>query len=90
MGRAGQDALYWEHEGNRAMRQGRWKLVAKYPAGPWELYDLEADRTELHVRAADEPERVRQMARRWEVWARRCQVLPWPWTPPYPSREKGE
>jgi arylsulfatase A-like enzyme len=77
------DALYWEHEGNRAMRQGRWKLVAKGPAGPWELFDLEADRTELHDRAAAEPERVRQMARKWEAWARRCHVLPWPWRPPY-------
>src|SRR5207249_97578 len=31
------DALYWEHEGNRAMRVGDWKLVAKGPAALWEL-----------------------------------------------------
>lgn len=77
------EALYWEHEGNRAVRQGKWKLVAKGPAGPWELYDLEADRTELHDRAAAEPERVRQLARLWEAWARRCNVVPWPWNPPH-------
>jgi arylsulfatase A-like enzyme len=84
------EALYWEHEGNRAVRQGKWKLMATGPAGPWELYDVDADRTELHDLAAAEPERVRQMARLWEAWAQRCNVLPWPWTPTYPAREKGE
>jgi arylsulfatase len=38
--------LYWEHEGNRALREGQWKIVAKGPAGAWELYDMSADRTE--------------------------------------------
>jgi arylsulfatase len=65
------------------VRQGKWKLVAKGPAGPWELYDVEADRTELHDRAVAEPERVRQMAQMWDAWARRCHVVPWPWNPPY-------
>jgi arylsulfatase len=45
--REGHEAIYWEHEGNRAVRQDKWKLVAAHK-GPWELYDLEADRTELH------------------------------------------
>ncbi|HET8550240.1 MAG TPA: sulfatase-like hydrolase/transferase, partial [Bryobacteraceae bacterium] len=35
--------LFWEHEGNRAIRIGKWKAVAVDPAGRWELYDLEAD-----------------------------------------------
>ncbi len=39
------DALYWEHEGNRAVRLGKWKLVAEN-RGQWELYDMIADRTE--------------------------------------------
>ena len=42
------DALYWEHEGNAAVRVGDWKLVRMGRNGPWELYDLKADRTELH------------------------------------------
>ena len=50
------DAIFWEHEGNRALRTGKWKLVARGPQGPWELYDMEKDRTEMHDLAADLPE----------------------------------
>jgi arylsulfatase A-like enzyme len=71
--------LVWEHEGNRAIRTGDWKLVTKGPSGPWELYDLKRDRTETRDLAADEPERVKTMAAAWEAWARRAKVLPWPW-----------
>ena len=41
------DALYWEHEGNAAVRVGDWKLVRLARNGPWELYNLKTDRTEL-------------------------------------------
>jgi arylsulfatase A-like enzyme len=77
------DALYWEHEGNRAIRVGSWKLVAKGPAGAWELYDLAHDRAELHNLADRYPERVAQMRQMWETWARRANVLPWIWQPAY-------
>jgi arylsulfatase len=79
------DGLYWEHEGNRAVRVGAWKLVAKGPAGPWELYDIEADRTESHDLAAAQPGRVRELATRWAAWAVRTGVLPWIWQPAYPA-----
>jgi len=69
------DALYWEHEGNRAVRAGKWKLVARGPKNEWKLYDLDADRTELNNLAAQEPERVRQMAALWDAWAERCGVV---------------
>lgn len=69
------DAIYWEHEGNRAIRVGRWKLVAKGAKGPWELYDMESDRTELHDLSAEHPEKVRDMASRWKAWAVRAQVI---------------
>jgi arylsulfatase A-like enzyme len=71
--------LFWEHEGNRAIRTGKWKLVARGPRGPWELYDLEVDRTELNDLAAKQPDRVKDMAQRWEAWAIAAQVKPWPW-----------
>ncbi|HEY7903573.1 MAG TPA: arylsulfatase [Casimicrobiaceae bacterium] len=67
--------MFWEHEGNAAVRIGRWKLVRKYP-GDWELYDMDADRTELHDLAAQHADRVADMAAQYEAWARRCGVIP--------------
>jgi arylsulfatase len=75
--------IFFEHEGNRAVRDGPWKLVAKGPAGAWELYDMAADRTETHNLAARHPDRVRTMVGQWDAWARRANVLPWIWTPAY-------
>lgn len=70
------EAIYFEHESNRAIRAGKWKLVAKGDTGPWELYDMERDRTEMHDLAARHPERVRELAARWQSWAERANVLP--------------
>ncbi len=67
--------MFWEHEGNAAVRIGQWKLVKRYPR-PWELYDLEADRTELHDLAVQHPERVADMAGQYGAWAARCGVIP--------------
>jgi arylsulfatase A-like enzyme len=67
--------MFWEHEGNAAVRIGQWKLVRQYP-GEWELYDMAADRTELTDVAAQHPERVQDMKRQYEAWAARCGVLP--------------
>jgi hypothetical protein len=67
--------LVWEHEGNRAIREGRWKLVAMEDK-PWELYDIDADRSELHDLAAAQPDRVKALAAEWEAWAKRADVLP--------------
>lgn len=67
--------LFWEHEGNAAVRDGRWKLVRNYP-DDWELYDMQADRTELNDLAATQPDRVRQMAAMYQDWADRCGVIP--------------
>jgi arylsulfatase len=70
--------LYWEHEGNRAVRQGDWKLVAKGRNGPWELYNIAADRTEQNDLAAAEPAKVADLAALWLAYAQRTHVLPWP------------
>ena len=69
--------LCWEHEGNRAIRQGRWKLVALHK-GPWELYNLEADPFELRNLAGDRPQVVMQLQAAWRRWADDHGVQPWP------------
>jgi arylsulfatase len=79
----GQDApadrtLCWEHEGNRAIRQGNWKLVMLASATDWELYDLAADRVESSDLAATHPEVVEKLAAEYGRWAERCGVAPWP------------
>ncbi len=67
--------IFWEHESNRAVRDGKWKLVAKADE-KWELYDMEADRTEMHDLASAKPELVKSMSKRWDEWAARANVLP--------------
>jgi arylsulfatase len=59
------EALWWDHEGNRAIRMGDSKLVAA-KGKPWELYDLAADRTETRDLAGQQPGRVRELAERWQ------------------------
>jgi len=68
--------IFWEHEGNRAVRVGKWKLVA-VRGGPWELYDMEADRTELSDLAAKHPDNVKELVALYDAWAKRANVLPW-------------
>ncbi len=72
------EAMFWEHEGNRAIRIGNWKLVARGRKGKWELYNLADDRSEMHDLAAKYPERVKEMSEKWLAWAKRCHVLPYP------------
>lgn len=84
------DGIYWEHEGNKAIRLGKWKLVSRWSAAnemgrpkgepgerAWELYDIDADRTEMHDLAAENPEQVELMAGMWDEWAERVGVLEW-------------
>ena len=66
--------LFWEHEGNAAVRLGKWKLVKEYP-GPWELYDMEQDRTETHNIADQHPDMVKDLSAQYDVWAERCGVI---------------
>ena len=73
--------LYWEHEGNRAIADGDWKLVSRWPFG-WELYDLAQDRFETDDLAASNPERVEEMAARWNEWAASVGVEQWPMVVP--------
>ena len=69
--------IFWEHEGNRAIRIGDWKLVSKHRGG-WELYDMTTDRTEMNNLAATQLDRVKDMSAQWDAWAKRVGVAPWP------------
>lgn len=59
--------LWWQHEGNRALRLGNWKLVAAGPEADWELYDLSNDRTEQNDLASSRPADVKRLAKQWEA-----------------------
>jgi arylsulfatase A-like enzyme len=72
------EALYWEHEGNAAIRVGDMKLVRLGRGGKWQLYDLAKDRTEQHDLAGERPDEVKAMAEKWRAWAERAQVSPYP------------
>ena len=74
--------VFWEHEGNRAVRLDKWKLVNRN-GKDWELYDMEVDRTESNNLAGKYPEKVREMtAALYQAWAKRCNVVPPEQLPP--------
>lgn len=74
--RSSHSEIYWEHEGNRAVRQGKWKLVLKH-GSPWELYDLDADRTELQDLSAKQAGKAAELKSKWEAWAAKAGVVDW-------------
>ena len=74
------EPIFWEHEGNKAVRLGKYKLVSKWSKKAetkWELYDMETDRTEQHNLAAQLPEKVSKMVTMYDEWATANKVLPW-------------
>ncbi len=83
---ARKDAIYFEHHLNGAIRDGDWKLVRYGETGKparlrdWELFNIRSDRSEQNNLAKQHPDKVKAMSDKWEAWAVRAQVKPWPWT----------
>ena len=69
-------AICWEHEGNRAIRRGQWKLVQEH-GKEWELYNIEKDRTERNNLISQLPDLTSAMQREYDQWAKRVGVEPW-------------
>ena len=77
MGQSRPDVVYgWEHEGNRAVRLGDWKMVS-IARQRWELYNMKSDRLETHDLAGSMPEKVAEMEALYNGWAQRVGVRPW-------------
>lgn len=74
----GHNAIFNEHAHSRSVRAGDWKLVTLKPENPWELYNLRLDATEQQNMADKFPEKVREMDKLWNQWAKENKVLPKP------------
>jgi arylsulfatase len=68
--------LFWEHEGNAAIRIDNFKLVRKFNQ-PWELYDMECDRTELNDLMGKNEPLARKLIKEYDAWTERSGVLDW-------------
>lgn len=91
------DPLFVEHENNAFVRDGRWKLVGRGVAGPrgvvadkWELYDMQADRTETHNLRDQHPDVVQRLAEAWQAWSQRAGVYPKPGRKAAPANKPVE
>lgn len=69
--RAPHETLYWEWSGNRAVREGKWKAVWDGRLKRWELYDMDADRTETTDLAAKEPAILKRLTDKYAAWAKK-------------------
>lgn len=73
-------AIFWEHEGNKAVRLGKYKLVSKWEQDSeytWELYDIDLDRSEMNDLIEAMPVKAKEMEILWKDWAKKVGVLTW-------------
>jgi len=76
--RTDKDYLAWEIFGNRAVRQGDWKLRWEwkpYGTGEWELFNLKADPAERNDLSAKEPGKLKAMIALWDEYAKANNVV---------------
>lgn len=74
------EPIFWEHEGNKAVRLGNYKLVQYWKPDikdNWELYDLTSDRSEMHDLSASMPDRTNEMIGWYTEWAEQNNIIPW-------------
>ena len=77
--REGHDYLGFEHFNERAfISKDGWKIVRQGNKAPWELYNLNEDRTEKNNVAQDHPQKLQEMVEAYDAWAKRCMVEPYP------------
>ncbi len=79
--------IFWEHEGNRAIRDGKWKLVSKYNQ-PWELYDISKDRAELNNLSKNQSKKAKELEKKYEAWAAASKVVAWEKVIPRKKKKK--
>jgi arylsulfatase len=60
--------LYFDHSGNKAFRKGKWKIVLSVPEKNWRLYDMDADRSEIHNLAEEKPELLENLIYEWKTY----------------------
>ena len=68
--------IFFEHEGNCAIRHGQFKLVKQF-GEDWELYDMETDRTELHNLAGKNEPLEKALLKQYDSWATANGVMDW-------------
>jgi arylsulfatase A-like enzyme len=61
-------SLFWNIQGNQAIRKGKWKAILANGYDEWELYDVENDRTEINDLAQQQPDRVTRLVDEWQAW----------------------
>ena len=65
-----------EHEGNKMLRDGEWKIVQENKETTWNLYNIKNDPTEMHDLAAQNPQLVKQLAAKYDEMAKHIGVEP--------------
>ncbi|MFK8114465.1 MAG: arylsulfatase [Rubripirellula sp.] len=67
--------LYFQFSNNRAIRKGDRKLTS-VRGGPWELYDLSQDRSELNDLAKQQPQQAAELQKLWHQVAQDIEQAP--------------
>lgn len=67
--------MFWEHQGNRAVRWKNWKAIWDQEGKKWELYDINKDRIESNNLAEVAPKILSRLTNKWDKWSKEINVL---------------